>query len=164
MLRAVSLPADVVGRLFLSAMPGRHEVLASATDEIVRYRIGRVVRLTTLDEVEKKSPSYARAIKQGTLPWADEVFDVPDYQAPNDRETWLGLTRTIAARLRSGERILIHCAGGIGRTGTLAVCVLMALGVAERQARENIAVAGSGPESPMQEEIIRWTAGQAPNR
>ncbi len=34
----------------------------------------------------------------------------------------------------------------------------MALGIAEPQARKNVANAGSGPERPSQEDVIRWIA------
>jgi protein-tyrosine phosphatase len=141
-------------------MPGRFEPFASAKAKIVQSGVDRVVCLAPLEEVRQKSTEYACAIEQGALPWAHEAFGVPDYQAPKDLEAFLRLTQSVARRLRSGESILIHCGAGIGRTGTLAVCVLMALGVAEPQARKNVANAGSGPERPSQEDVIRWMAHQ----
>ncbi len=31
-------------------------------------------------------------------------------------------------RLRDGKNVVVHCRGGLGRTGTVAACVLVALG------------------------------------
>jgi len=86
------------------------------------------------------------------------VFPVPDYSIPKDREAFLGLVQTVAQGLRSGERVLIHCGAGIGRTGTPAVSVLMALGMAHADAHEAVSDAGSGPETSGQEELAQWVA------
>ncbi len=141
-------------------MPGRNESFGSIKEEIVGAGVNRVVCLAPLDEICQKSPDYKRAIDQGELPWVHEPFPVEDYQAPEDREGFLRLARRIAAHLQSGEKILIHCGAGHGRTGILAVCVLMALGMAETPARKNVCNAGSDPERPDQHEVIRWIAEQ----
>ena len=39
-----------------------------------------------------------------------------------------GLIRNVADRLREGKNVVVHCRGGLGRTGTVAACVLVALG------------------------------------
>jgi hypothetical protein len=57
------------------------------------------------------------------------MFAVADYGIPEDRETFWHLAQCLAAGLHSGERVLIHGGAGIGRTGTLAICVLLALGM-----------------------------------
>ena len=159
-LRTVDLPSSIAGRLFLHSMPGRYESFGSIKEGIAGAGVSRVVCLAPLDEILRKSPDYKRAIDQGELPWLHDPFPVEDYQAPADREGFLRLARESAARLQSGENILIHCGAGIGRTGTLAVCVLMALGMAEPLARKNVRNAGSSPERRSQDEVIRWVAEQ----
>ena len=34
----------------------------------------------------------------------------------------------VVQRMKQGQNVVIHCRGGVGRTGTLAACVLVALG------------------------------------
>lgn len=70
--------------------------------------MNRVVCLAPVDEICKKSPDYKRALDEAKLPWVHEPFPVEDYQAPEDREDFLRLVQRIAARLQSGEKILIH--------------------------------------------------------
>ena len=45
-----------------------------------------------------------------------------------EAEEYEGLIRNVADRLREGKNVVVHCRGGLGRTGTVAACVLVALG------------------------------------
>jgi hypothetical protein len=76
-LRAVALPGEVAGRLFLHRMPGRSEAYADAEQEIVGCRVSRVVCFTPLAEVKTKSPLYTQAIEAARLPWRQEMFAAP---------------------------------------------------------------------------------------
>jgi len=64
----------------------------------------------------------------------------------------------MAQALRLGERVLIHCGAGIGRTGMLATCVLMHLGVSRCEATQAVTGAGAGPETIPQEGLVGWVA------
>ena len=52
--------------------------------------------------------------------------------------------------------MLVHCAAGFGRSGTVAVCTLVALGVGRREALERVATdrPGAGPEVGAQRELV----------
>lgn len=158
MLRSVTLPDGVPGRLYLASMPGRYEPYEKAKEQIVGDRITRVVCLVPHEEVREKSPRYAHAIEAGNVPWAHEHFGIPDYEAPADRDAFWDLAQVIARFLVQGERILVHCAGGIGRTGTFAICVLMAMGLTQGQSRRAVGKVGSSPESQSQDDVISWVA------
>lgn len=41
------------------------------------------------------------------------------------------VVQAVVDELRSGRGVVVHCAGGTGRTGTVIACVLAALGMLE---------------------------------
>jgi protein-tyrosine phosphatase len=63
---------------------------------------------------------------------------IQDKNAPNQKwlENWLTIREHIGTQLKSGEKILIHCKGGFGRTGTVAAMILMDFGYAAIDAIE----------------------------
>ena len=62
----------------------------------------------------------------------------------------------LTRRLDEDEVLLVHCGAGIGRAGTVAVCVLMALGVPAADAQATVAANRpmAGPEVGAQRELI----------
>jgi protein-tyrosine phosphatase len=63
--------------------------------------------------------------------------------------------------LQSGEAVLIHCAGGVGRTAMLAVSVLLALDNPLEEAESIVSRAGSTVETMPQIEMLSWCATRA---
>jgi hypothetical protein len=67
----------------------------------------------------------------------------------------------VVSRLQAGEGVVVHCAGGTGRTGTVIGCVLRVLGVAAVQVIAYLdhlhqARGRAGwPESPWQSQVVR---------
>ena len=59
------------------------------------------------------------------------------------------------AQVRDTAKIFIHCAAGIGRTGTFACSVLKKLGFSTRDAVTQIKLVGSGPETPNQKNYVQ---------
>ncbi|GAB3669793.1 protein-tyrosine phosphatase family protein [Ramlibacter alkalitolerans] len=51
--------------------------------------------------------------------------------------------------------VLLHCAAGMGRTGT-AACVLKALGLATPEALQRVRDAGSNPQNAEQSGLVDW--------
>jgi atypical dual specificity phosphatase len=60
----------------------------------------------------------------------------------------------VAATVRAGGVVLLHCAAGIGRTGTSAACLLKRLGAPTAVALQRVREAGSNPESALQQGLI----------
>jgi protein-tyrosine phosphatase len=160
MFRRVDLPAHVSGRLLLHSMPGRFEAIERVWHQLRTEAVGAIVCLTEEYEIRLKSSQYAEALEAGTVPCFVLPFEIREGGVPEDRDAFWALANDLANRLRAGEAVLIHCAGGIGRTAMLAVSVLLALGEPMNEAESVVSRAGSTVETMPQIEMLSWCASR----
>jgi protein-tyrosine phosphatase len=158
MFRVVDLPARVAGRLLLHSMPGRFEAIERAWQQLKSQAVGAIVCLAEPCEIRLKSAAYAEALEAGTVPCEVLPFEIREGGVPEDRESFWALANDLAIRLQLGEVVLIHCAGGIGRTAMLAISVLLALGEPMNEAETVVSRAGSMVETMPQIEMLSWLA------
>jgi protein-tyrosine phosphatase len=161
MFRRVDLPAGVPGRLLLHSMPGRFETIEKIWHQLRSEAVAAIVCLTEEYEIRLKSSKYAEALETGTVPCAVLPFEIREGGVPEDRDAFWALANDVANRLQSGEAVLIHCAGGVGRTAMLAVSVLLALGEPMNEAESVVSRAGSTVETMPQIEMLSWCAIRA---
>jgi len=136
-------------------MPGRYENLDEVLQHVRDQAISLIVCLTPLDEIREKSPQYYNAVTRGAVSCGVEECPVPDGGTPGDEHRFLAAVENVADRLRAGERILVHCGAGIGRTGMFATCTLVAVGVLPEAAERAVRAAGSHPEAPEQYAFVK---------
>jgi ADP-ribosyl-[dinitrogen reductase] hydrolase len=88
--------------------------------------------------------------------------DVPGYEF---ERAWEVEGRWIRDRLREGERVVLHCHAGLGRTGTIAARLLIEFGVGHDQAIEWVRAARPGTiETRFQEDYVRGLlSGELPS-
>jgi len=161
MFRSVELPAWVPGRLLLHSMPGRFESIETVWHQVRSEAVGAIVCLTEEYEIRLKSSRYAEALEAGSVPCSVLPFEIREGGVPEDRDSFWALANDVANRLKSGEAVLIHCAGGVGRTAMLAVSVLLALGEPMDEAESVVSRAGSIVETMAQIEMLSWCATRA---
>lgn len=149
-LRPLPLPASVSGRVWLSAMPGRDEDWDEFLAIAASAQLTRIVCLTPLGEIAARSPAYLDAIEQDRLPCAIEMLAMADFGVGDDALAFKRQILALSERLKDGESLLVHCAWGIGRTGTVAACLLKALGLDTASALAQVQAAGSNPQSAVQ--------------
>lgn len=152
-LRPLPLPEDVPGRIWLTAMPGRFAPFPDFLGAIKEIAATTIKCLATSAEIAAKSPDYARARLLGTLPVPVHDHPIPDYGLPADRAAFAAFITAMCAGLREGQRMILHCGAGIGRTGVVSQHLLMALGMDPVSAQEQVLRAGSHPETDAQRQF-----------
>ena len=96
-----------------------------------------IVCLNHRDELERRQPSYIdwlRTNQPGRALW----FPIRNFTAESADAT-LPFLDMVVDRLEAGEGVVMHCAMGQGRAGTMAVCLLMVLGATQDEALRTVA-------------------------
>ena len=86
--------------------------------------------LVRLQELERLRISSADVRASGV---EDFPYPVPDGGAPSPQETQF-LIEFIQDSIARGKRVAVACGGGIGRTGTVLACYMVAQGMSAEQA------------------------------
>lgn len=150
------------GKKQSNGLSGAHRRdLDADLDVIAGWGASTVVTLVTQSELRMLGISdLGTKVRQRFMTWRH--FPVEDVQTPTaaDEPAWELLSQDLRDLLSSGERILVHCRGGIGRACMVAGRLLVEMGAdpekaitALRQARHPNAV-----ETREQEDWVR--AGQ----
>ena len=143
---------DSPGQLWLC---GKHAVGADPAAALARIGgDGTIVCLNQHIELAERYPQYVAWLHEhvgGRALW----FPIPDLHAPPLAEL-RPLLAEIARRLAAGGHVLVHCGAGIGRAGTVAVCVLMDHGVGRDDALALVARHRpmAGPEVGAQRQLV----------
>lgn len=154
LLRPLPLPQDQTGRIWLSAMPGRLDPWPQCLEVLRAASIGLMVCLNPLDEVAEVSPAYYAAIAAQSLPCRWLHVPMRNFGLADQADVFQSGVEQVVRALERDETVLIHCAAGMGRTGSMAACVLKRLGLTRDQALEWVRLAGSNPESAAQSGLI----------
>ena len=118
--------------------------------------------MLTLNEpaelVALKVPHLGTEIRSRGLHWRH--LPIADYSVPTEafEKQWETHGREIRALLRSGNDVLVHCKGGLGRAGMIAARLLVELGMAPEQAIREVRRARKGAiETPSQLALVSRT-------
>lgn len=155
------IPIDASGRLWLC---GKRVVGPDVEAAMARAeQADTVVCMCQRRELEERYPDYVEwldANDGGRALW----FATPDLHAPSFDEAEKMAT-AIADRLRVGQGVIVHCAAGMGRAPTIAICAMLLLGHTAEAAlslvAENRPLAGPevGSQVALVEEIARRVTG-----
>lgn len=156
LLRCVHLPPGTAGSLWLTSMPGRFEPWPVFLAQAQRAGIGQLVCLTPRDELAELSPAYDAALIKGGLPFRWVHLPMRNFGLPDEMAGFREGIVQLAGAVRQGDAVLLHCAAGLGRTGSAAACVLKALGLDTEDALERVRQAGSNPQNAQQSGLVGW--------
>lgn len=117
-------------RIGICRLPGRYGDLAGDVAQIVEWRAALVVSMTEADEmVAKGAGGLGAALGAAGIGWRH--FPIHDYGAPANADLrWPLLSQELHAALDQGQAVLLHCAGGKGRSGMVALRLLTGRGLA----------------------------------
>ena len=149
----IGLPG-VGGTLWLSSMPGRFEPWPSFLAEADAARIALVLCLTPRHEIQHNAPAYHAALDEGGLPFRWLQLPMQDFGLAARLDAYRAGIEAAGKALRGDESVLLHCAAGIGRTGTAAACLLKHLGLPTAVSLQRVRDAGSNPESAQQSGLV----------
>jgi len=83
-------------------------------------------------------------------------FPIPDFGVPRSLEALRALVEGILGAARDGRTVIVHCRGGLGRSGLVASAALTARGIAAEEAVTIVrSVRPNALENPEQEEAVR---------
>jgi protein-tyrosine phosphatase len=155
-LRSLTLPPEVPGQVWLGSMPGRFESWNAFRVEAGNRGLRTVVCLAPRAEVAELAPEYHAALAHGRLPFRWLNVPMRNFGLPEDPAAFRRDIAAIAQDLRAGDVVMLHCAAGLGRTGTAAACLLKALGLEAGEALQRVRDAGSNPQNAEQSGLVHW--------
>lgn len=162
-VRAVLFPIAgcLAGRLAVMPRPRAGDWLADEAASWRRQGLDTVVSLLEDAEVvELGLEDEPAACERAGMRFVR--FAVPDRGVPGSRPAVSELVAALAAELRAGRGVGIHCRVGVGRSAALAVCVLAALGVPVESAWAAVERSRglTVPDTPAQRAWVNdWLAG-----
>jgi len=175
-LRIAQVPAGA-GLVGLTICPGKRDasVFGASWDRDLDADV-RVIRewgaaavVTLIEDHEFGMLGVERlsqAVRDAGMEW--HHLPIRDVHVPDARfeAGWASAVVRIGDRLRNGERVLVHCRGGLGRTGMVAARLLVEFaGATPQQALDDVRAARHGAvETPEQEAWVLGLTAPSPLR
>lgn len=156
--RISNLTFDNGARLGLCRLPGRSGDLAGDVEAIRLWSPAIVVSMTeTAEMAEKGAVDLIAALGRKSISHAH--FPIRDFGAPESVDArWPALAGRLHAILDGGGAVLLHCLGGKGRSGMVAMRLMTERGIAGPDALAAIRRIRPGAvETPAQE---AWAAAR----
>lgn len=157
---------DSWGRVGMSFCPGKvqQHALSGTWQRDIHLDVRRireeggtmVISLIELHEFAELEVAMLPAVVQAAgLDWVH--LPIADQCAPNAdwMQLWARVGRSVVERLSRGDAVFVHCKGGLGRTGTVAACLLIEAGMAPVDAIRAVRASRRGTiETRAQEDFV----------
>jgi protein-tyrosine phosphatase len=148
------------GVLGIGPMPGRGGGYARDLAEVLAWGPGLVLTMTTVEELAAKGAGrLGPDLEEAGIEWLH--LPIADYGVPRGGalEAWPAASARAGAVLTAGGRVWVHCMGGCGRSGTVALRLMVEAGEDPRVALKRLrTVRPCAVETPEQ---FEWASGAA---
>ncbi len=112
------------GTLGICPMPGRAGFYQVDLEALRHWGPSLVLTLTTAAELDRVAPDLPADLARLGIRWLH--FPVPDYGIPT--AGWPEVSAAAHAEIDRGNRVLAHCMGGCGRSGTALLRLMIETG------------------------------------
>lgn len=115
------------GELAITPIPGRTRHYYTDWLRLEAWRPALVISMTTQAELERKgSGSLGTDLGNAGIGWLH--CPVADFGVPDGSWAWQIVRDRALATLAQGDRVLVHCFGGCGRSGMMCLRLMIAAG------------------------------------
>ena len=145
----------MTGEIGMTICPGKHQehALSGRWKRDLKKDLERIIQsgattLVTLIEDHEFSQMNVGELgvkaKEAGLIWVH--LPIADYGTPDEafERAWEREGHTLRSRLMNNEKIVLHCKGGLGRTGMIAARLLVELGEQPERAIKSVRSARPG--------------------
>lgn len=118
------------GYLAITPMPGRQGHYADDLGRILSWQPSLVISLATRAELDSYAPTFAADLAQNDCAWLH--FPISDFGTPE--VVWSDAARMAHRVLARNGKLLVHCMMGCGRSGMIALRLMVEAGENPKQA------------------------------
>ncbi|MEM7426882.1 MAG: protein-tyrosine phosphatase family protein [Pseudomonadota bacterium] len=133
------------GRIGICHLPGLHSPLEEDVSQIIAWRPAIVLTLLELSESDCLAQDHLSALlRPSSIDW--QHFPVQDFGVLEGASLamWPGLSGRLHAILNARRGVLVHCRGGLGRSGMIALRLMVERGEDPESAFERLRKARPG--------------------
>lgn len=142
------------GHLGICAMPGRAGFYQADLITLRHWQPALVITFTTAEELHRIAPDLPQDLAEAGIGWAH--LPIPDYGIPG--QGWNDISRRAHVELAKANKVLLHCMGGCGRSGSAALRLMVEAGEPPEAALTRLRQARPcAVETPEQ---FAWASGQ----
>lgn len=161
------MPDHCRGRIGMTLCPGKQEANAISGDwqrdldlDLLKIRDWGACAIVSLMEKEEMEWYGVAGLPEKTLGLGMRHFHLPiiDMDIPDEvfEDNWTEQGAELRNLLLAGESIVIHCLGGLGRTGTICARLMIELGTDPQVAISRVRAARPGAiQTFLQEAYVR---------
>ena len=127
--------------LGMSPLPGLTGDFLADVEKIFNWNPTTIVSLTPKKEMEDLGASdFVSMMAKERIPWVH--FPIKDFSIVDQQQEilWEKISKNISLQINNGNRILVHCRGGCGRTGMIVLRFMIEFGEDPEKALERLRV------------------------
>ena len=127
--------------LGMSPLPGLTGDFLADVEKIFNWNPTTIVSLTPKKEMEDLGASdFVSMIAKERISWVH--FPIKDFSIVGQQQEvlWEKISKNISLQINNGNRILVHCRGGCGRTGMVVLRFMIEFGEDPEKALERLRV------------------------
>ena len=127
--------------LGMSPLPGLTGDFLADVEKIFNWNPTTILSLTPKKEMEDLGASdFVSMMAKERIPWVH--FPIKDFSIVDQQQEvlWEKISKNINLQINNGNRILVHCRGGCGRTGMIVLRFMIEFGEDPEKALERLRV------------------------